>query len=295
MNIFNFFLFFLGTSGLKAEAKVLARDQRYASNAARDLSQNFTRSLAPTDYFDRIYASLCVQMTDLQHRLYEVESVVNPAAYRAAVARDRNQQLRRNQWARRNQCGGGGYGGGYGGGHGDDQYDDEATDPMNADGRTDLNMSASQVALLHGGRHNSGVRGASKTSLMRYDTGDAVEQRFFVGYGRGLEAAEQGNAQAYRSHSLSRYGANNHRHSGTTGGTSEKLTTGMLERVLQSQYRAYMATAARVASCHDVVNQMRVQYLEAINEEAARRTGNVDEVGVGECHVVWSRIIDYIV
>ena len=86
MNIFNFFLFFLGTSGLKAEAKVLARDQRYASNAARDLSQNFTRSLAPTDYFDRIYASLCVQMTDLQHRLYEVESVVNPAAYRAAVA-----------------------------------------------------------------------------------------------------------------------------------------------------------------------------------------------------------------
>ena len=45
----------------------------------------------------------------------------------------------------------------------------------------------------------------------------------------------------------------------------------MLERVLQSQYRAYMATAARVARCHDVVNQMRVQYLQAINEETARR------------------------
>ena len=52
--------YYTGASGLKAEAKVLARDQRYSSNAARDLSQNFTRSLAPTDYFDRIYASLCV-------------------------------------------------------------------------------------------------------------------------------------------------------------------------------------------------------------------------------------------
>jgi hypothetical protein len=111
-----------GSCGLKAEAKVLSRDQRYSSNAARDLAQNFTRSLAPTDYFDRIYASLCVQMTDLQNRIYEVESVVNPAAYRAAVARDRNQQLRRNQWARRNAAGGGHsrHGGGYDGYDGDD-------------------------------------------------------------------------------------------------------------------------------------------------------------------------------
>jgi hypothetical protein len=54
-------------------------------------------------------------------------------------------------------------------------------------GQTDLNMSASQVALLNQTRHNTGVRGSSKTSQMKYDANDAVEQRFFVGYGRGLE------------------------------------------------------------------------------------------------------------
>ena len=50
-------------NGLKHVAKVLSRDQRYASQAVRDLKQNLSQHIAPTDYFDRLYANLCEQMT----------------------------------------------------------------------------------------------------------------------------------------------------------------------------------------------------------------------------------------
>ena len=208
-------------------------------------------------------------MTELQHRIYEVESVVNPTAYRAAVARDRNQQVRRNQWAQRNRNGSGMY----------DDDDDEDDYDMNQMETTDLLMSASDVALLKNARQkNLGNGMVGSSSQMRYDAHDAVSQRHFVGLGRGIEAAEQSAANAYRRTNGGISGGGGSR-SGTMTNGSEKMTLGMLEKILQSQYRAYMATAARVAKVHDVVNALRVQYLTAINHKD-NYGSNVDTTGI---------------
>jgi hypothetical protein len=107
---------------------------------------------------------------------------------------------------------------------------------------------------------------------MRYDTHDAVKSRHFVGYGRGIEAAEQhGAMSSHRSAPNSR--------SGSILEKKEKITHHMLEKILQSQYRAYLATASRVAKVHDIVNKMRVQYLRNINRSEVYNS-NVDTTGV---------------
>jgi hypothetical protein len=182
---------------------------------------------------------------------------LNPAAYRAAVARDRTQQVRRNQWMHRNPS----------------LEDDDEEDMIGNDveSSTDLLLSASNVAMLKNARQNrTGMVG--QTSQMRYDAHDAVKQRYFVGYGRGLEAAEQGSANSYRN--PTRNG-----HQFASGGNHQVTSPSTLENILRSQYRAYMSTAARVARVHDVVNKMRVQYLDQINSDEGRES-NIDKLGI---------------
>jgi hypothetical protein len=50
-------------NGLEHVKQVLIRDQRYASQAARDLKENRSQHVAPTNFFDRLYTNLCEQMT----------------------------------------------------------------------------------------------------------------------------------------------------------------------------------------------------------------------------------------
>ncbi len=303
-----------GRRGLKEELKVFSRDQRYASIAARNLEHNFNSRIAPTDFFQRLYANLCEQMNELQQQIYEVESVVNPEAFRASVARDRNAQVRRKKWSLRNR-GGDNNVRTKAGGQGEllDMKDDGNDSMLSGDdimmtedlvGDLDMGISASQSSILHG---NTGF-----SSQLRYSVADAVRHRNHVAYGRGVEAAEQGAVAAHRARMLAnrrRGGAGGPVHqgggrgrggvdegrgrggggftadsrSGAGGGfmgaiqgaigegsnlTGGRMSAQTLEHVLQSQYRSFLDTAARVAKVHEVVKTMRNAYLETINSTA---------------------------
>jgi hypothetical protein len=327
-----------GRRGLKEELKVFSRDQRYASIAARNLEHNFNSRIAPTDFFQRLYANLCEQMNELQQQIYEVESVVNPEAFRASVARDRNAQIRRKKWSTRNREGDNGAGNKAGGQRGmlDMKDDSEYDGGMSGDdmmmtedlvGDLVMGISASQSSMLQG---NTGF-----SSQLRYNVADAVRHRNHVAYGRGVEAAEQGAIVAHRARML----ANRRRGGGVGGGDAQgggghgggggggssgggggrgrggggmnagsrggagvggamgpmrgefsegnnlrggRMSAQTLEHVLQSQYRSFLDTAARVAKVHEVVKQMRNVYLEAINSpEGGARARALQAIAVG--------------